>query len=145
MFGSPVAEMFQVDKLTGLPNHYFEFWIFWVVLAGPIALLPCAVLEKFFPRVGAIAMIIAAIAVAEFGIQSGRNYWGYSSEDALIVIGCIAAPILLQGVALLALRTPRLRWRAVIITLSALTVLLRVQVQVEKVYWNAHCPEAQGQ
>ncbi|MBM4074008.1 MAG: hypothetical protein FJ271_34620, partial [Planctomycetes bacterium] len=63
MFGSPVAGAFKMNRL-GFPN-YWQFWIFWVVIAGPIALLPCALLERFFPRIGASAMIVAAIFVAE--------------------------------------------------------------------------------
>lgn len=145
IFGSPVEGAFAVDKSTGVPNHYWQYWIIWVVLAGPMALLPYALLEKFFPRVGAVAMIIAAIAVAEFGIRSGRNYWGYAGGDALIVIGCLAAPMLLQGVALLA---PRRRWPAVKITSLALAVFVVgacVRFQMEKDYWNAQCPaKAQG-
>jgi hypothetical protein len=143
IFGSPVDGAFKIEATTGFPN-YFQFWILWVVIAGPIALLPCALLERFFPRVGAAAMIVAAIIVAEAGIRSGRNYWGYAGVDALIVVGCIAAPILLLAVSLLALGTRRIRWQAVSIAIFLMILLavgLRVRYMKEKDYWNANCPE----
>lgn len=142
MFGSPVDGAFKIDKLTGFPN-YWEFWIFWVVIAGPMALLPCALLERFFPRIGASAMIVAAILVAEVGIRSGRNYSGYAGIDALIVIGCITTPILLLGVSLLALGARRIRWQAVVGAIFLMILLaagLRVRYVAEKEYWNANYP-----
>jgi hypothetical protein len=142
IYGSPVAGAFGIERTTGFPN-YWEFWILWVVIAGPIALLPCALLERFFPRIGAAAMIVAAIFVAEAGIRSGRNYWGYAGIDALIVIGCITTPILLMAVSLLALGASRIRWQAVvgaILLMILLAVGLRVRYMAEKEYWNANCP-----
>jgi len=141
MFGSPVGGAFEMNSL-GFPN-YWEFWIFWVVIAGPIALLPCALLERFFPRIGASAMIVAAIFVAEAGIRSGRNYWGYAGIDALIVIGCITAPLLLLAVSLLALGARRIRWQAVIAALFVMILLavgLGVRYMEEREYWNDNCP-----
>jgi len=145
MYGSPVSGAHKVNALTGLPN-YWEFWIFWVVAVGPMGLLPCTLLENFFPRVGAIAMMAAAIFVAEAGILSGRGSdgWGYRCDDALIVMGCIAAPIMVLGVALLALRTPRFRWRSAKTTLLVLAVFLCGHLVVEKIFWDAHSRKIQG-
>lgn len=142
MYGSPVAGAFQVDRLTGYPN-YWEFSILWVVVAGPMALLPCVLLERLFPRAGAIAMIIAAIFAAEAGIRSGRNYWGYAGVDALIVIGSITTPMLLLAGALLALGAPQIRRRMVIVAIFVMILLvvgLGVRYRGERDYWNANCP-----
>ena len=140
--GSPVDGAFKIEGRT-LWGNYWQFWILWVVIAGPMGLLPCALLERFFPRVGAIMMILAAIFVAEAGIRSGRNYWGYSGADALIVIGCIAAPIFLLAVRLLALGARQIR-RQTKITAIFVMILLAVGISVqyvkEKDYWNANCP-----
>ena len=138
MYGSPVSGAYTVNTLTGLPK-YWEFWIFWVVAVGPMGLLPCTLLENFFPRVGAIAMMAAAIFVAEAGILSGRgsDYWGYRCDDALIVMGCIAAPIMALGLVLLAVQTPRFPWRKAIIALLMLAVFLGGHLVMEKIYWDA--------
>jgi hypothetical protein len=142
IFGSPLEGAFKNNELTGFPN-YWEFWTFWVVMAGPIALLPCALLERFFPRIGASAMIVAAIVVAETGIRSGGDPSGYAGIDALIVIGCITTPILLLGLALLALRARRIRWQAVVGAIFLMILLaagLRGRYEAEKEYWNAKNP-----
>ena len=132
---------------TTIFGNYFEFWILWTVVAGPIALLPCALLERFFPRVGAVAMIIGAIFVTEAGIRSGCNDWGYSGVDALIVIGCITTPMLLLAVSLLVLGAPRIRWKVVTVAFFAMILLVGgicVRYIQEKNYCNANCPDPMG-
>jgi hypothetical protein len=141
--GSPVDGAFRVENRT-TGGNYWEFWILWVVVAGPIALLPCALLERFCPRAGAAAMVVAAIFVAEAGIRSGRNDWGYAGTDALIVIWCIATPMFLLAVSLLALGAGRMRRQVAIVGIFAMTLLevgLSVQFVQEHDYWNANCPK----
>ncbi len=143
IYGSPVAGAFEVDKLTGYSNYY-QFWILWVAVAGPIALLPCALLERFLPPVGALAMIIASLFVAEAGIRASRMYWGFSTADAQIVIGCISIPMMLLAASLLMLRARRIRWQTVIVALFAMILLvvgLSVRYMEVKDYWNANCPQ----
>lgn len=142
LYGSPVTGSLQVDPLTGFTN-YWNYWILWVVIAGPVALLPCALLERFFPRVGSVAMVVAALFVAEAGIRSGRSFWGYAGTDVLIVLGFITTPMLLLAVSLIALGSSQIRWKAVTATLIALillTVGLQVRYTAERNYWNANCP-----
>jgi len=144
IYGSPVAGAFKAEN-TAVWGNYWEFWILWVVVAGPMALLPYALLERFLPRAGAAAMIVAAVFVAEAGIRSGRNYWGYAGVDALIVIGCIATPIFLMAVSLFALAAGPIHRRAVIVALIATTLLalvISVHYVAEKDYWNANCPKS---
>jgi hypothetical protein len=139
MYGSPITGAFS-GRLIG---NYWEFWILWVVIAGPIALLPYALLERYFPRLGAIAMIVAAIFVAEAGIRSGRNYWGYAGGDALVVIVLITTPILLLGLSLLWLGARPIRWQAVTIAAFAMILLylgIGVRYKLVKDYWDANSP-----
>jgi intracellular septation protein A len=143
MYGSPVSGAFKANNLKG--GNYWEYWVFWIVVAGPIGLLPYALLERFLPRIGAICMIAAAIFIAEAGIRSGRNYWGYAGVDALIVIGTIAVPFLLMGYILLFARSRCVQWKAVVIAfLVAIVLAIGVGVRYthEKDYWNENCPES---
>jgi hypothetical protein len=142
IFGSPVAGVF--DKPKTLFANTFKFWILWTVVVGPMTLLPCALLERFFPRVGAVAMIIAAIIVAESGIRCGCNDWGYCGVDALIVIGCITTPMLLLSVSLLALGAQRIRWKVAGVALFVLILCFDARYTVEKNYCNANCSYPTG-
>lgn len=72
--GSPVTNAFKVDRLTGYPS-YCEFWMRWVVVAGPMAVLPLAILELWLHRYGATAMMVAGVLTAEFGIRASRMFW----------------------------------------------------------------------
>lgn len=88
-------------------------------------------------------MIFAAIFVAEAGIRASRMFWGFSGENAQIVIGCISTPMLLLGVALLATSAHYIRWQAVTIGLlaaMALVVGLTKRYKMAKTYWDANCP-----
>jgi hypothetical protein len=143
IYGSPVAGSFHVDALTGYPN-YWAFWMMWVVIAGPISLLPCAYLEWRFPRVGAVAMIISAIFVAESGIRASRMYWGFSDDDALIVIFCISTPLLLFAASLLTLESRKSVLKgsiACMLIVCLLVAAITLRYQDVKRFWNANCPQ----
>lgn len=146
IFGSPVSGAFSVDELTGYAN-YWAFWMMWVVVAGPIALLPCMILEWWRPRVGAVALMGAALFVSEAGIRASRMYWGFSDEDALIVIGCIATPMYLIAASLLIGSFSKTGTRRVVVAgLVILTILfggaIAARFNVVKAYWRANCPAA---
>lgn len=141
IYGSPVAGALEDrDRLTGNPNNW-EFWMLWVVVAGPIALLPCALLEWRRPRAGAGALVVAAAFAGEAGIRASRTGSEYAWDDALIVIGGIATPMLLLAMALLVLGAGRARRRAVIVASLAVSVFvvgLLFRYTVVKNQWNAH-------
>ena len=140
--GSPVGGAFYIDPLTGYQN-YWPFWMMVVVTAGPIALLPCILLERLRPHSGAVAMIITGFLVAEAGIRASRMYWGFADADAQLIIACISAPTLLSGLALLILGSRDARRRHTIVGLLAvcfLAMIVTVRFQMVKQYWNANCP-----
>lgn len=146
IFGSPVSGAFGVDALTGYAN-YWAFWMLWAVVAGPIAFLPCMILEWRRPRWGALALIVAACFVAECGIRASRMYWGFADEDALIVIGCIAVPMYLMAGSLLILSgSSKNGRRAILAGLIVLTLFLGFAVterfKAVKQYWRLNCPAA---
>jgi hypothetical protein len=144
IYGSPVAGAFERDRLDGYLNHW-QFWIFWVVVAGPIALLPGVLLERAFPRAGACTLIGAGLFVAEAGIRASRVYVGFSDEDALIVIGCIATPMLLLATLFLVLSVSRISLGGLIAGILALCIIggvISFRYKTVRDYWNENCPRS---
>ncbi len=144
IYGSPVAHAFQVDRLTGFPN-YSQTGLLLVTIVGPVGMLAYALLEWWRPRLGAVAMMAAGILVAEFGIRSGRMYWGYSDADALIVIGCISTPMLVLGGCLLTLYEQSRRVPAFHVVVVVIALLLggtTLRLHSVSTDWSARCPSA---
>ncbi|KLU05749.1 hypothetical protein RISK_002381 [Rhodopirellula islandica] len=144
IYGSPIsANAFQADH-NGYTDHW-SFWMIVVVMAGPNALFPAALLERFRPGDGAIALLVASIVVAEAGIQSSKAFWGFADDNAQIVIGCIALPILLFAATLMKLRRGKLapkQQRIGWVGLCLLAALVTARYQVVRQHWTTVCPAA---
>jgi hypothetical protein len=142
IYGSPISSnAFRVDD-KGYTD-YWSFWMLFVVMTGPFALFPAALLERFRPGHGAIAMIFASLVVAEAGIQSSKAFWGFASDNAQVVIFCIALPMLLFATNLVLLRLGPLsrkqRWGGCV-GLCLLAALVTVRYQMVRQHWERVCP-----
>lgn len=142
-YGSPITEdAFRVDPRTGY-SDYWSFWMIFIVGAGPVALFPCALSERYAPGSGAAAMIVLGAFVAEAGIRASRMYWGFAGENALIVIAFVSMPMWFLAAILLYLKDSEGHERRVIGGLIALFLLgpaLTIRYKSVKRFWNANRP-----
>lgn len=120
IYGSPLGGL---SAPWDRPGAKWAFWILLVVICGPLALLPCALLERGWPRAGAIAMAAGAILAAEAGIRASDAAAGFS-DDALIVIGSISVPLLVLAGGLLALRIDRHSVRGMLLLVAMCAVII---------------------
>jgi hypothetical protein len=134
MYGSPVVG-----------RGDWGFWMFWVVIAGPLAILPCALFEKKWPRRGGIILMALATLTAEFGIRAARMHRGtFADEDVWIVIVCLSVPLFFFGAfcVWMAARDNRRKILAALVV-AALMIGAGIGLRFKHARdtWNAHAAE----
>jgi drug/metabolite transporter (DMT)-like permease len=128
MYGSPFAG-----------DTYFNLTLLLVLLCGPVAILPCTILDRHKPGLGGLALCgFAIVAVVPITLNNIRQ-WGFAIQDAGVASFCLAFPMFTIGSMLLFSSPPQRSelkwiWRVELLILSAIAVcyswLLRDDVMI---------------
>lgn len=102
MYGSP----FQGDT-------YFNSTLFWVLILGPLAVLPCAIVDYFKSGCGGLLLCGFAIVDVIVIVLNNIRQWGFAIHDAGLGTLCLAFPMFVIGTLLFfssGRRDGRLKW-----------------------------------
>jgi hypothetical protein len=82
------------------PNGISQFPFVWVLVFGPMALLPVALLEWCRPRWGAATLMAASVLAGESAIRAGKWEGGYDEWTAFLGLTAVTVPLMTLGLAL---------------------------------------------
>ncbi len=87
MYGSP----FAAEEL------FFNATLFFVLLLGPVAILPCTIVDYFRAGVGGLLMCTLAILDVIAIVLNNCAQWGFAIHNAGLVTFCLALPMFAMG------------------------------------------------
>jgi hypothetical protein len=97
----PLGVLLNVGVLPPLPFRIAQSPEAWILVLGPMIILPSALLERCKPHWGAGLLMVSSILVGEFAIQTGMPGPGYDNWPAFVSITTITVPMMVLGFALL--------------------------------------------
>jgi hypothetical protein len=103
MYGSPLAG-----------DVWFNTTLFLIVLFGPMAVLPCALVEKWWPTWGGVALCNLSIPVVFLLILNNMREWGFATYDAATGTLCLAIPMFILGTLLWHSQTTHEKWAKIV-------------------------------
>jgi len=119
VYGSPFAG-----------DGYFNTTLLFVLLCGPVAVLPCTLVDCWKPGYGGIVLCgLAEIEVLMISLNNIRA-WGFAIHDAALGSLCLALPMFAIGSMLFVSGKPQVErlswlwWMALLLAASVITFFL---------------------
>jgi hypothetical protein len=94
----------------------------WILVFGPMAVLPAAVVEWCRPRWGGALLMAASVVAGEFAVQAGKSGSGYDEWVVSFGICTVTVPMMTLGLALLLTANRQFSLRKLIVSLAIVAV-----------------------